>query len=418
MTFRLALTTAAFLLLTLLAACGDDEEQAASSPSPSPSASATASAAPTAAPTQAPVLTASPGSVVPAEVAERRVVLLRDVSWLEEIGGLWISRLDGVERIRLTREGETGRFAGLATHYETGNETAYYVTVDGDSDRSLWGYDLVTGERTVVLTFESFRAHYADASVTAEGRYVAYASYAGIDMLDRATGTARHLLTNGEHDCMGFANCFSYSRPRWSPDGSLLMVRKTFWEGGTTVIVSPFGKSLEVFTNDVPLDPHSAAWSTTGRTACAYGRYDSPSGLYLADAPSWEFINALPAYEELDSELQYVLGCSFFDDHLVAFGVGIDVGYDEQKLIPRYGVEVRVFDREIGEDRLVREVLPQVRTGAVIAIPGSRLILTQQFIDEDLDGEGPPTRPELIDIDTGGGTWVLEEGDVLVELVP
>jgi hypothetical protein len=417
--FKLAPIAVTVAALALLAACGDDGEEATLSPSPSPSASATASPSPTAEATQTPVLTASPGSVVPAEVAERRVVFLRDSEPYTEAGEIWISRLDGTERERLTRDGETAKFAGIATHYATGNETVYYVSVDGEFARSLWAYDRIAGMRSRVLSFESRSEHIADAAVSSDGRHVAYAHLEGIDMLDTSTGATKHLFDNGPRDCIGVSDCYMHSRPQWSPDGTLLMVKKTFWEGATTLILDPFADPVEVFTDASNLGPAISSWSIDGSAACAFGYYGEASGLVVSEAPAWEFVTVVPGQSADGGIAVFVGSCSWFDERLVAYGANIwRTGLNGSAPPPEISVQVRVFDRNTSLDRTVLEISGTSDTfsAEIIALPGTSLVVTQHRVQDA--ASGTISRPELINIETAARTWVLEEGDVLAGLVP
>ena len=65
----------------------------------------------------------------------------------------------------------------------------------------------------------------------------------GIDLLDLTTDGRRRILTSNRGACEGGAlgDCYGYwFQPAWSPDGRLLLVRKTFWESGVALVVDPF----------------------------------------------------------------------------------------------------------------------------------------------------------------------------------
>lgn len=415
--FRLAAMAVVALVAGLAVACGEGggevELTPATTATPPPSASATVTA--TATPTPSP--SAAPGTAVPDEIAGERIVFLRSAIPYADAGELWISRVDGGDRERLSREGEVVKFAGIANDYASGNETVYYVSLDGELERTLWALDHATGERTPVVAFEAFRDRLADAAVSPDGRYAVYADAQGIEMLDRSSGRTKHLLDNGSSDCTG--SCFMHSRPRWSQDGRLVMVRKTFYEGGTTVVVEPFGVQIQTYTNDSAVGPWTAEWSTVGRALCGFGSYGEASGLLVADAPDWEFANVVPGNDADREEAVFVAACSWFDGSHVAYGANIwREGESDVGPVPRISVQVRVHDLESGEDRIVDEFggPEQTYSGELVAFPGTSLVVTQRSVDDDGNGSGEWTRPELIDVDTGERTWVLEEGDVLVGL--
>ncbi|MCH8814730.1 MAG: hypothetical protein IH957_06475 [Chloroflexi bacterium] len=399
-------------------ACGGGGEESTVSLSESPTPELTAAVTPSASAT--PSSTPSQDAVSLSDVAGWRVVVLRETEYRGQPGELWISYLDGTGGRRLTGDGEVGTWAGFAGDSEGGTETAYYIRVDGEASRSVWAVDLTSGVRSEVLSFEVLRQDWADASVSPDGRYVAYAHVDGIDVFDVVTGEYTHLLDNGPTECDA-GSCFSHSQPRWSPSGALLMVRKTFWEGGTSIVVDPFADPLTLHTNDSPVGPYTSTWSTNDEAACGYGRYASPSGLYVAVGPGWEFENQLPEYEEYGSAERWVSDCSWLDEDRVVFGANVSRrDFESDTYVPlENSVEVLVFDRRTGQERLLHEVegAVQIWTGKVLALAGTDLIVTQQFVDDAGAGSGVASRPELIDVENGDRLAVLQPGDELVAVI-
>jgi len=229
----------------------DDDNEAVVRESSSPIES-TVSPVATPTPSSAPTVAPSP----PADMAAYRAIFVRKPAPLDgRVGGeIWIAGLDGSNRRRLTGEGESATPAGIAPHPSTGGEAAYGVSLDGGSARTVWAVDIATGERLNLFVFEARNDDDADASVSPNGRYVAYAHTGGIDNIDLTNGQGRHLLDNAPRDCNA-SNCLGHGRPQWSPDGTLLMVRRGFWEGGTTAILDPFAGEIVPITNNSPRWP-------------------------------------------------------------------------------------------------------------------------------------------------------------------
>jgi len=404
----------AIAIAALFAACGGGDVEDVRTASPNVAATVTVAATPSASlsPTPPPVSLSNPGGW--------RVVVLRDNDHRGQPGELWISNLDGTGARRLTGDGEVATWAGVAGDRESGTEAAYYARVDGETSRSVWAVDLASGARSTVVSFEARRRDWADASDSPDGRYVAYAHVDGIDVFDVLTGEHLHLFDNGPAECDA-GSCFGHSLPRWSPTGALLLVRKTFWEGGTSVVVDPFANPLTLYTNDSALGPSTSTWSTNGESACGYGRYASPSGLYVADSPGWDFENGLPEYEEIAMTERWVSECSWLDEDRVVFGSNVSRTHpvSDPDRTRDNSVEVLVFDRRTGQERLLHEVegASQISTGKVLALPGTDLIVTQQAVDDAGTGTGVLSQPELIDVESGGRSAVLQPGDELVAVI-
>jgi hypothetical protein len=214
------------LTIGVLRTSGDEETLVLDSPSSSASASPASS--PTAAVT--PLPTSTPTLVPAKELKAYRAIFVRNPVVRDEQGGgeLWIGILDGSNVRRLTGQGEAATLAGTAKHPRTGGEAVYFVSLDDGTTRTVWTVDTGTGERLNLFTFESRRDADAHAAISPDGRYVAYAHVGGIDIRDLTSGQDRHLLDNGPNPCDP-SNCMNHSRPKWSPDGKLLLVRRGFW---------------------------------------------------------------------------------------------------------------------------------------------------------------------------------------------
>lgn len=404
------------LLAALALACGENEQPASVTTSPG-ATDAPATATPTPAPTATPGATPIPAPTVLAELQDTEVVFVRDPEDFVQFGSLWVGRLDGEGRERLTREGEVAKCAGVATHHATGNETFYYVALDGDLARTMWTLDRETGQRSRLFSFDSFDRYDADAAASPGGRYIAYAHVEGLDLFDTATGTSRRLLDNGPRNCTDVRSCRSHDRPEWSPDGASLLVARTFWEGGATVILDPFGKSVRFYAEGERLGPSRASWSPDGDAICGHTLYDAPSGLFIAETPSWEFQDKLPHYADRSPVSRFVSVCSWLSERLIAFATNV-WGPDSDGSGTAISVEFSVYDRQAGEERLVFEESGDGRiwSGEVLALPGTQFAVTQQLRDPEGPYTPEPSRPELVNVETGERIPVLQTGDIVVAL--
>ncbi len=420
---------ALLLALTLaLTACGGDGENADNA---TPTASATASPSPTAPATPSDSPTSSPQPTRPAvplspDLAGYRVIFVRGAvpGSYEGLGEIWMSRMDGSDARRITNEGESANLAGIAPHPSTREEGIYFVALDGATARTLWAVDLATSERLKLFSFESRGERVADAAISPDGRYVAYAHFEGIDLVDLYTGARRHLLDNGPYECDA-GNCLVHSLPQWSPGSGLLSVRRTFWEGGMNIIFDPFLEPPQLAYEPKP-EPFTARWAPASDKACGYGRYADDSGLYLAASPDWSFVNVIPEYEMYPPDLPLVYhnvsGCTFLGGEQVAFTVDVS-RYDSDPdpgPPPERSVELRVFELVGGTSSLVAEYKRGVQfaSGALLGLPRTDTVLVQLFVDEGVGTvDWQYTQPTLIDVVSRQETPVLEHGDQVVAVL-
>jgi Tol biopolymer transport system component len=176
----------------------------------------------------------------------------------------------GPNVVQLTPADVRATFVGLAE--QDGATILYYLAPDQAGDSfNLEARDLATGETTTVGSTERAEDEtYQLGRLSPDGRYVAWGNREGIDLLDLTTDGRRRILTGNRGACEGGAlgDCYGYWVRAWSPDGRLLLVQKTFWEGGVSLVVDPFQECrgnrqapvVRFGTGDRCRSPTSDAW--------------------------------------------------------------------------------------------------------------------------------------------------------------
>jgi len=364
----------------------------------------------------------------PITASQPKVVFIRQLASLFPIHGvLWMANLDGSEQEQLTPDGVQATFAGLISERKSGNLLFYYVSWDGETKRSLWQLDLATSERSLLLSYEGRDDRLGDASVTSDGRYVALSHIDGIDVLDVVSGERRRIVTSNWPACEhGAGGCFGYDFPSWSPDGSLLLLMKRFWEGGVPVVLDPFAEPPQVHVEASPGDPVPTVgeWSRDSAAFCGYGRYGAPSGLYLASAPDWQPRNLLPDYETSSigpppRTERSVGACDWLDSDRIAFIAYVDDYPAGSPSIPKRFLDIALFDLPSGGVSSVATTQPDKSYSftSLFAVLGGRFVVAQYFAPGD-GGDGfPPMRTDLIDASTGQYQSILSDSDWVVAVV-
>lgn len=404
--YRLVLSAIALPAL-LLAAC-ETSEAGPTSPTPV--------ATPTATPTPAPTATAT---AAPETLTEPKVIFLRG---LEETyppyGVLWMSNLDSSDQQQLTPEDATAAFVAPVPDSQPGHLAFYYATLEGEDQHTLWKLDVATGIPTEMLSYASPYALGFSVSVSPDGRYLAYADAEGLEMFDTTTGETRRLFSRGDVDACtagDLGECFGYAAADWSPDGSLLLVTRTFYEGASATVVDPLGEPPTEFieTNLGDGLPRSANWSPSGASICAWGRYAEYTGLYLASAPDWTYRNVLPEYEdpELNDKGRMLLDCEWLDETTVAF---IDV-----QQIPSELGELLVLDTTTEEksEIVVFEKEYRCCTGSLLVAPSENAAIAQFILPADDGRTFYWAQPLLVRLDSEGVQPILDDGDYVVTIV-
>ena len=393
-----AVLVCAALIVLLALACGDGEE--------APST-----------PTSAPSTVSSPTSVGPSATPEverePRLIFMRpevDASGHSE-GVIHMSDdLAGSSVVQLTPGDVRASFVGLAQ--ENGTATLYYTAAGELSNVFTWeARDLATGETTTLASIEPAASQVSlNGRLSPDGRYIAWANDDGIDLLDLETDARRRILTSNFCGRGAVGDCYGYVSPDWSPDGRLLLVRKTFWESGAAIIVDPFQEVPQEIGQSLPAGKTAAAlaaWAPTSDAWCGYGHFDSPSGLWVSRQPEWQPRNLLPEYEALEpgDPWRNVTDCVWLDEHRIAF-VTVTTKLDEPET--QYGATVSIYDLEAAAVTLLADfglAPPTVSWPELFLVPGSDMLA----FNDPKSG-----RPGLLNTTDGTRTAILEPGDVVV----
>lgn len=353
----------------------------------------------------------------PITASEPKVVFVpQPTSLFPTHGVLWMANPDGSEQERLTPDDVRATFAGLISDRKSGNLMFYYLTLDGETTRTLWRLNVNSGDRSSLFSFEVRSSSGASAAVSPDGQHAAYVHANGIDLIDLLTGESRSILTAGNIDaCLGgdISECVGYGTPQWSPNGRLLLVTKGFYEGGTAIVVDPFeGPPAELVESSLgDALPSAGEWSSSSKAFCAYGQYATYSGLWVGRPPDWKPINLLPGYEIQDAtDPEYVgrtvTGCAWIDGKRVAIsststGDPVDA-------------QITVLDTETSELSVIAtfDENENLFSRSLIGSPGGELLVTQ-FIRPS----GNASQPVVIDTTSGEHRPILSEGDWVVAVL-
>lgn len=388
--------------LSTVAACGDGGPGA-----PSPTV--------TLPPTLEPPLTPSPSPTpgidrtpAPAQLADRyRVVFYRQPeSRYPAVGPLWVADLDGDNARPLTDPERDYMFAGMPD--ET---TLYAVEFTGELSRSLVRIDLESGESEEMAAFDAAYEWEAYVAMSPDGRWIAYGDGDSTYLFDVETGQSTVLLDGAREACeIGPAECHVYRDLSWGPDSSLLAVGKVFYEGGRPVIVDPLEPGAETEVGVGVLSGYGAmGWSPDSRALCVHGRYDEPSGLYIARAPDWSSVERyLGEYEETPGFENSVFACEWVSTGrlLVATGGAANV------------ISYGILDLASGTlSPLPLSVDEDMSAGIdMIAFEGGAYALVQP-VGADKNS-GLTGYPAVIDLATGEAYAALTRDDLAAALIP
>lgn len=388
--FYSVLATAAFLT-----ACTEEAQPEAESPSAS--------------------VTASPQAMAPplSDAGGGTVVFLRgqaDPQYLT--GAIWISDLDGANAKRVTPEGARASYVGLAVS-KSGGTLIYFATQDAEGSTTVYDADLDTGKIAPVLTYPDIPDYYY-ADVSPDGRYLVHTQPLGLDMYDFATGTNATLFQSGSGpDCLAnvIEQCYRAIAPDWSPDGRLLSVTHSVYEGGWAEVVDPFQTPPTVFTAGDRSYPRVVAWSPGSDAVCAQSvGLGDPSGLYLLESPDWEARNLFPEFEDYTAnpDSRQVVGCDWVNANEVAFLTMVER--------PQRQGELWVYNRGTGDSALI-VTLPEGTGccgGVVVAVPGTDHVIAQVLQDEG-GSDFPWSQPAVVNVRTGETYHILEKDDIILD---
>ena len=346
----------------------------------------------------------------PVDPADAGIVFLRGQSDPQYLtGAIWLSNLDGTNARQVSPEGVRASYVGRVAS-KSGSTLVYYAIQNAEGITTIHTTNLDTGETAAVLSYQDYPDHYS-TDISPDGRYLVHTGPVSLDMYDFTTGSSVTLFESGSRlDCLAnvIEECYRSIDPDWSPDGRLLKVVHGVYEGGWSEVVDPFVSPPSVLTTGDREYPLQAFWSPAGDAACAYGQYGDLSGLYLLESPDWEARNLFPEFEDytVNPEGRGVVDCDWMSNDQLA--------YLTVRQTPRNEGEIYVFDRKSGTSTLIA-TLPDATsccTGNLTVTPDGQLAVTQFLVFEGTTSKW--SRPFVIDIETGAGVHVLEQGDVVV----
>jgi hypothetical protein len=365
-----------------------------------------------------PVSTATPPS--PASPSPRTLEGLGDVTLVflrgdvspeyPQAGAIWTSGLNGANANQVTPTDVAASFVGVHES-NSGAHLLYYMTQDADGKTTIFSTDLDTGETVLVLSYMDIPNYYF-ADVSPDARYIAHTQPLGLDMYEVATGNNTTLFQSGSGaECSAnvLEQCYRAIAPEWSPDGRLLRVVHSVYEGGWVEVVDPFQSPVVVFTAGDRSYPHNGRWSTESDALCAQGiGLAELSGLYLLESPNWEARNLFPEFEDytINPDSRQVIACDWLN--------GSEVAFLTMKENPREG-ELHIFNRKTAQSGLVT-TLPEGTGccgGTVSAVPETSYVLAQVLQIED-GPHFPLTRPALVDTRTGEKHDILQTDDIVL----
>ncbi len=362
----------------LFAACGGGEE-----PQPTPSVTV---ARPS--PTPEPKPTPTPTPEV--ERAPRLIFLRSQPDPFSPLGVIHVSYLDGSNVIQLTPADVDAIYVGLVVDPQSAVPTLYYLARQDENAHALWRLDFGTAERSSIFAFEV--EVFTTASVSPDGRFIAFLHIDGTDLLEVATMERRGLLPGG---CQS-GGCHGYAPLSWSPDGTLLMAGEFYPDGGYAGIVDPLEDSPEF------ISAHGGGhgeWSPLGDTVCTTGLYGQPSGLFLSHAPTWQDTrDALEGNPHFDTRIAYIDDCVWLDENRIAF-----TSQDT------FGGASGVFSYDLTTDEVVQVYSIEGGCHDIVAMPGVLSVVYQPCTTRQRD-----TRPEIVNLQDGSHTPVLQPGDWVV----
>jgi WD40 repeat protein len=396
-------------LVPLFVACGGDNVASPTSGSLTLTPSATPSA--TASSTPSPAISPSPTTV------DQKLIFIRgSTSGASQRGSIWEADVDGLHERQLTPDGTEGTFAGLETR--DGATVLYYVSWDGDTDRSLWARNVDTGNQTLVVRYQSPHSGAADAAVAPDGKHAVLGDADGsLYLLDLTTGDRKLVLQGNWQACaQGAGGCYGYYLGAWSPDGLQFMVNKRYWEGGDIMVVDPFADPTKVLLPPSgQFHPSNGEWSGDAASVCAWGRYAEPSGIYAASAPDWRVTNLTPEYEVPSGPRPFtehwVNGCGWLDPSRIAFVADV-VGAPAADMTPyEHHGELSVYDLSSQSSRSLVSVpsQPELSQWLYVFALGDGQRVVWGYVPQASDS--PALSNEVVDVTSGERHSILSAGD-------
>ena len=317
-----------------------------------------------------------------------------------------MSDLDGSNERQVSPPGIKTAPAGTS-RTEVGGTYVYYISEDSDTDRSLWRFDPATSETTMLVQYQDTPGEFY-GDVSPDGAHFAHTEPLGLDLYDFASATTKTLFAAGSgSDCVSgtIAQCYSWIAPQWSPDGKLLLVVHSVYEGGWVEVIDPFQSPPAVYTQGSREYPSGGEWSPDSSTVCAQGQYGNTSSLYLLEAPDWEARRVTGEYEDYtqNPDGHGVLDCGWLND---------DTVYLAERQQPQLEAEVNILFQNTGDTRLITTLPATSCCSGRLVVPDGGRVAVAQLYGGSSGGYGW-LQPSEVNLDSGAATPILHEGDVI-----
>jgi DNA-binding CsgD family transcriptional regulator len=421
---------AALAWIVFGASGGEDGNTAASLPSDSPSATETAAATP------APLDVSFPPLSIP-NPQDTKVFFIRGAPGYFEPGALWMSNLDGTREEVLVAEPVVQRVIGVVNHWQTGNATVYYINTEMTAEYSettprafgrqtVSSLDLVTRERTLLLSYETWSTPGENADVTADGRLLAYADRAGLAIYDLANGEKLPLFEADPPElCFGDIppaerRCKEYARPTWSPDGRFLV----YYAGsfGYPQMLDTVDGTVSPISSEANLT-RSEEWASSTPSICLIDSpdFDQVTGIMVASAPDWQatttFLGDFHPNLAAGVPNWLPLRCVWVDDVRVAVLYYGQTHYDQTDPRNRFN-EVLIIDTRSGDVRKLQEHRFLFGDRDILTVAGRNFLISGPGAEKVPDPLGESFTPEVVDIETNARHPILTAEDWVVAAVP
>jgi hypothetical protein len=221
---------------------------------------------------------------------------------------LYAVTLDGEREIQLTHGSLGAGFAGVAQI--DGASWIYYTSMverfPGPDNFSQDEAEFVVARRTLngplhELELFRFRGNLkniewseTNASVSPDGRYVAYSDRDGIKLFDSSMSSHRLLAAHGVCTGPRTEDCYGLYDPTWSPTGDWIAIRMVFYEGGTTAFARPDEQQAVLIRSPDGRGGLFRQWYPEQTRLCASASGYGGGGFGVLDAPMQTFVDLSP----------------------------------------------------------------------------------------------------------------------------
>jgi hypothetical protein len=253
--------------------CDGDDRSTAVAPTLAPESLETAISPP---PASTPTIPPFP-TILPAHEPSGWIVFHRGAD-------LWVAKLDGSQEFALTEGALGSHFAGIA-RTAGGGRDLYYTVLTGIvgqepavesgtvevrrrplAARASDG--IVVSMQVAGKEAQRFRHVASNASVSPDGRFLAYADETGLWLRDLTAETSSSLLTNNDgDDCddTSIGMCRSFREPSWSPAGDWLVLTRGIYEGALADFIRP-PEPITEYSSDI--GALWRRWNSDGTQIC------------------------------------------------------------------------------------------------------------------------------------------------------